>query len=116
MGVTSSPRACFTHSAVVCLLSQVDIQSTRRHPETPVNIAGFHFPSKAEQASVFQKPVETVTRSDEDPAETSDTAGEFSSFLFWRDPPLAFNSELLGLLVSCTNRSVLLQTGTDRLR
>lgn len=27
-------------------LIQVNIQSTQRHPETPTNVAGFHFPSK----------------------------------------------------------------------
>lgn len=28
------------------LLIQVDIRPVQRHPETPVNVAGFHFPSK----------------------------------------------------------------------
>lgn len=31
---------------LLVFLIQVDIQSTQRHPETPMNVAGFHFPSK----------------------------------------------------------------------
>lgn len=31
------------------LLFQVDVRSVQRHPETPVNVAGFHFPSKVKR-------------------------------------------------------------------
>lgn len=39
-------RSLVQQSNVPCFLFQVHIQSTQRHPETPVNVAGFHFPSK----------------------------------------------------------------------
>lgn len=95
-------------------LIQVDIQTVQRHPETPVNVAGFHFPSKVNlvQAAfglnsqmcsdadfcVSQKSVEPVTRSG--PTQKDIHADEFSSFLFWRDPLPKLDSELMSLLVS----------------
>ncbi|XP_011617989.1 RNA-binding protein NOB1 isoform X1 [Takifugu rubripes] len=69
---------------------KVDIWTVQRHPETPVNVAGFHFPSK--------KSVEPVTRSGQTQKEIH--ADEFSSFLFWRDPLPKLDSELLSLLDS----------------
>eukprot|EP00064_Thunnus_orientalis_P023386 superscaffoldBa00008789_g23625 len=70
---------------------KVNIQSTRRHPETPLNVAGFHFPSKkaADGSSGRQSQTETSNSVDSD---------EFNSFQFWRAPLLSIDDELLGLL------------------
>ncbi|XP_070764317.1 RNA-binding protein NOB1 isoform X1 [Enoplosus armatus] len=72
---------------------KVNVRSTQRHPETPVNIAGFHFPSKkpVDSSNVQQTQRET---------ETSNPAGsdEFNSFHFWREPLPSIDRELLDLL------------------
>lgn len=72
---------------------KVNIQSTQRHPETPTNVAGFHFPSKkpADSTNVQQTETEKTT-----PKETD--GDEFNSFQFWREPLPAIDDELLGLL------------------
>uniref|UniRef100_A0A8P4JWZ1 RNA-binding protein NOB1 n=1 Tax=Dicentrarchus labrax TaxID=13489 RepID=A0A8P4JWZ1_DICLA len=73
---------------------KVNIQSTQRHPETPVHVAGFHFPSKpANSLNVRQTQTETtnVARGD-----------EFNSFHFWREPLPPVDNDLLELLVSPT--------------
>uniref|UniRef100_A0A3Q2DLU0 NIN1 (RPN12) binding protein 1 homolog n=1 Tax=Cyprinodon variegatus TaxID=28743 RepID=A0A3Q2DLU0_CYPVA len=57
---------------------KVNVQSTRRHPEAPVNIAGFHFPSK-----VPDRPLNL-------------TSG--TRFQFWRDPLPSIQGDLLELL------------------
>ncbi|XP_021323414.1 RNA-binding protein NOB1 isoform X2 [Danio rerio] len=44
---------------------QVQICSTQRHPETPVGIAGFHFPSKAADAITVTQKLESVNLSAE---------------------------------------------------
>uniref|UniRef100_H3CA31 RNA-binding protein NOB1 n=1 Tax=Tetraodon nigroviridis TaxID=99883 RepID=H3CA31_TETNG len=71
---------------------KVDIRSVQRHPETPVNVAGFHFPSK----SSHQDPV------DEGPGPSTATPdqNQFSSFLFWREPLPPIDDDLLEMLVS----------------
>ncbi|XP_051235640.1 RNA-binding protein NOB1 [Dicentrarchus labrax] len=70
---------------------KVNIQSTQRHPETPVHVAGFHFPSKkpANSLNVRQTQTETtnVARGD-----------EFNSFHFWREPLPPVDNDLLELL------------------
>ncbi|KAM9860614.1 RNA-binding protein NOB1 isoform 2-T2 [Aulostomus maculatus] len=75
---------------------KVNVQSTQRHPETPVNVAGFHFPSKnlVDSSSGRQTPV-SLER-----VETPGSADieEFNSFQFWREPLLSIEDELLGLL------------------
>lgn len=53
---------------------KVNVQSTRRHPETPLNVAGFHFPSKKPAENPNIKPTEATDRD------------EFNSFQFWREP------------------------------
>uniref|UniRef100_A0A8C9Y0M5 NIN1 (RPN12) binding protein 1 homolog n=1 Tax=Sander lucioperca TaxID=283035 RepID=A0A8C9Y0M5_SANLU len=65
---------------------KVNIQTTQRHPETPVNVAGFHFPAKVLN-SKKNKPKQT----DRD---------EFNSFQFWREPLASIDDGLLDLLVS----------------
>ncbi|XP_030015830.1 RNA-binding protein NOB1-like isoform X2 [Sphaeramia orbicularis] len=75
---------------------KVNIQSTQRHPETPVNVAGFHFPSKCFQRPAGSSKVqETVTET-----ETSTTADceQFNSFHFWREPLPSIDADLLDLL------------------
>uniref|UniRef100_A0A3Q1G5K2 RNA-binding protein NOB1 n=1 Tax=Acanthochromis polyacanthus TaxID=80966 RepID=A0A3Q1G5K2_9TELE len=64
-------------------------ESTRRHPETPLNVAGFHFPSKVRICPPNQT--------------SSQTSGDqFNSFQFWREPVPSIDEDLLGLLVSLT--------------
>uniref|UniRef100_UPI0037E81498 RNA-binding protein NOB1 isoform X2 n=1 Tax=Semicossyphus pulcher TaxID=241346 RepID=UPI0037E81498 len=73
---------------------KVNIQSTQRHPETPVNVAGFHFPSKpVDSLNVLKTQTEKRT-------ETSDAADsdKFDSFNFWRAPLPSVDSDLLDLL------------------
>ncbi|XP_069574517.1 RNA-binding protein NOB1 isoform X1 [Brachyistius frenatus] len=72
---------------------KVNVQSTQRHPETPVNVAGFHFPSKksADGPTVRLSQTEKSNRAD---------GQKFNSFQFWREPLLTFDDELLGLLGS----------------
>ncbi|XP_040015434.1 RNA-binding protein NOB1 [Xiphias gladius] len=73
---------------------KVNVHSTQRHPETPVNVAGFHFPSK--------KPADSLSssRQTETETETSDPndSEEFNSFQFWREPLPTVDSDLLELL------------------
>uniref|UniRef100_A0A3Q3QVE0 RNA-binding protein NOB1 n=1 Tax=Monopterus albus TaxID=43700 RepID=A0A3Q3QVE0_MONAL len=52
-----------------------------RHPETPVNVAGFHFPSKVNK--------------DDSLIDTE----QFNTFQFWRDPLPSIDSDLLNFLV-----------------
>ncbi|XP_030270405.1 RNA-binding protein NOB1 [Sparus aurata] len=70
---------------------KVHVQSTQRHPETPVNVAGFHFPSK--------KPVDTsnVRQIQTETSEPADN-NKFNSFHFWREPLPSLDSDLLDLL------------------
>uniref|UniRef100_A0A3Q0QWZ1 RNA-binding protein NOB1 n=1 Tax=Amphilophus citrinellus TaxID=61819 RepID=A0A3Q0QWZ1_AMPCI len=60
------------HVGVQHLRKEPEVKSTQRHPETPVNVAGFHLPSK------------------------------FNSFQFWREPLPPIDDELLGLLSAQT--------------
>ncbi|XP_077376568.1 RNA-binding protein NOB1 [Festucalex cinctus] len=69
---------------------QVDVSDTRRHPETPVDVAGFHFPSKA-----WEHKQEVRSRPLSPPATEAD---DFNSFLFWRQPPAPVDRHLLALL------------------
>ncbi|XP_068615276.1 RNA-binding protein NOB1 [Brachionichthys hirsutus] len=70
---------------------KINIQSTQRHPETPVHVAGFHFPSKQKDdgPTVPRTPTTTPNPSDGD---------EFNSFRFWREPLPAIDGDLLQLL------------------
>ncbi|XP_070823485.1 RNA-binding protein NOB1 isoform X1 [Chaetodon trifascialis] len=73
---------------------KVKVQSTQRHPETPVNVAGFHFPSKkpVDASDVPQTQTETKSSNATD-------ADQFNSFHFWREPLPSIDS-LLDLLDS----------------
>ncbi|XP_056267925.1 RNA-binding protein NOB1 isoform X2 [Pseudoliparis swirei] len=65
---------------------KVDVHSTPRHPETPVNVAGFHFPSQKHvgSLSVHQR--------------ATSSCEKFNSFQFWREPLPSIDSQLLELL------------------
>ncbi|XP_034385481.1 RNA-binding protein NOB1 isoform X1 [Cyclopterus lumpus] len=65
---------------------KVDVHSTQRHPETPVNVAGFHFPSKKHVDSLSVQQTETSSND------------EFNSFQFWREPLPSIDTQLLELL------------------
>uniref|UniRef100_A0A3B5B886 RNA-binding protein NOB1 n=1 Tax=Stegastes partitus TaxID=144197 RepID=A0A3B5B886_9TELE len=67
---------------------EVKVPSTQRHPETPVNVAGFHLPSKKPAESPNIRPTETPDRE------------QFNSFQFWREPVPSLDDDLLGLLVN----------------
>lgn len=65
---------------------KVHVQNTQRHPEAPVNVAGFHFPSKK---AVGGRQTQTSIYVEDD---------EFNSFQFWRNPLPCIVSDLLELL------------------
>ncbi|XP_060734838.1 RNA-binding protein NOB1 isoform X3 [Tachysurus vachellii] len=74
---------------------QVEVHSTQRHPEAPVNIAGFHLPSK-------QKSVASSANDDQQPAASRERgvgeSSEFNSFQYWRDPIASIDDDLLKLV------------------
>ncbi|XP_051953710.1 RNA-binding protein NOB1 [Xyrauchen texanus] len=76
---------------------KVQICSTQRHPETPVGIAGFHFPSKSsgKLGTVHQSPPTT-----NEPREPE--GSEFNSFQFWRNPLPSIEMDLLEVLAADT--------------
>ncbi|KAM9765618.1 RNA-binding protein NOB1 isoform 1-T1 [Menidia menidia] len=86
---------------------KVNVQSTRRHPEAPVNVPGFHFPSKKPD----RRPPHTEAAPPHKEAETPHTEAapphteasppenqQFNSFQFWREPLAPVDCELLALL------------------
>ncbi|XP_060779235.1 RNA-binding protein NOB1 isoform X2 [Neoarius graeffei] len=75
---------------------QVEVHSTQRHPEAPVNIAGFHLPSKKSSPDSVSD-VQQPAASHEHPAAES---SEFNSFQFWRDPLPRIDDDLLKLVES----------------
>ncbi|KAK6293983.1 hypothetical protein J4Q44_G00348130 [Coregonus suidteri] len=75
---------------------KVRVCSTRRHPEAPVGVAGFHFPSKRPADGLFSgRPTAPAqTQHSYNPPEI----GEYNSFQFWRNPLPCFHVDLLELL------------------
>ncbi|KAE8608615.1 hypothetical protein XENTR_v10011547 [Xenopus tropicalis] len=73
---------------------KVSIRSTSQHPEAPVNVAGFHFPSKATN----KKDCSTREPTEENPDNLSSENTEFDSFLFWRSPLPSIEDDLLELM------------------
>ncbi|XP_062327918.1 RNA-binding protein NOB1 [Osmerus eperlanus] len=69
---------------------KVQLCSTKRHPEAPVNVAGFHFPSK--------RPVEGLESHRQTSVQTSLSSEEFNTFQFWRNPLPCIEAELFELL------------------
>ncbi|XP_029624454.1 RNA-binding protein NOB1 [Salmo trutta] len=75
---------------------KVQVCSTRRHPEAPVGVAGFHFPSKRPADGLFsgrQTPAAQTQHSYNPPE-----IGEYNSFQFWRNPLPCFDTDLLALV------------------
>nr|XP_061796057.1 RNA-binding protein NOB1-like isoform X1 [Nerophis lumbriciformis] len=68
---------------------QVDVSGTRRHPETPVDIAGFHFPSERRPPKLEESCEVNSCSSDGDNGDNS-----FNSFQFWRDVLPSIEDEL----------------------
>ncbi|KAJ3593382.1 hypothetical protein NHX12_005717 [Muraenolepis orangiensis] len=81
---------------------KVHVQNTQRHPEAPVHVTGFHFPSK-KAGDGRQTPAQTQTGINE----------EFNSFQFWRNPLPCIVSELLELLDVDVSEEVDNQSGAE---
>ncbi|XP_072551321.1 RNA-binding protein NOB1 [Salminus brasiliensis] len=77
---------------------QVEVCSTRRHPEAPVDVAGFHLPSKTSSKRPGTDAHSPAERSAPQAAESS----EFNSFQFWRTPLPSIEADLLELLAADT--------------
>nr|XP_033799113.1 RNA-binding protein NOB1 [Geotrypetes seraphini] len=60
------------------------VSSSLQHPETPVNITGFHLPSK--KKSLTDRPAEPASASEVGRGVECAEQPEFGSFLYWRDP------------------------------
>ncbi|CAL1604673.1 unnamed protein product [Knipowitschia caucasica] len=88
---------------------KVNIQSTRRHPETPVNVAGFHFPSKKSPSS---KSTPSHTRKNSCSEPQSNETEQFNSFNFWREPLPSLSDDLLSLLDPVAEDST--ETGPEK--
>lgn len=108
-GASWTPRHTFR------FLFQVDVRSIRRHPETPVDVAGFHLPSKVGLVSAGRRAADAPppppqkaagSRSRGAQNQEDGCAEEFSSFLFWRSPPPRLDPELLSSLVRTFTKPV----------
>uniref|UniRef100_K7G112 NIN1 (RPN12) binding n=1 Tax=Pelodiscus sinensis TaxID=13735 RepID=K7G112_PELSI len=77
---------------------KVQLSSTIRHPEAPVNIAGFHLPSK----------VPVCMRRDNPPSRprAAEDSPEFGAFLYWRNPLPSIEEDLQELLVRGSQGSI----------
>ncbi|XP_069488926.1 RNA-binding protein NOB1-like [Ambystoma mexicanum] len=71
---------------------KITVTSTVQHPEAPVNLTGFHLPSKtkADSPSVLEKSTR-ITGTDHP---------EFGAFIFWRNPLPSIEEDLQELLNS----------------
>ncbi|XP_061564387.1 RNA-binding protein NOB1 isoform X2 [Cololabis saira] len=76
---------------------QMNIQSTQRHPEAPVNMAGFHLPVKGPGGDGQRQTDRQKLSSPTKGADQTD-GGRFNSFQFWREPLPSIDDELLALL------------------
>ncbi|OCT82379.1 hypothetical protein XELAEV_18024906mg [Xenopus laevis] len=75
---------------------KVSISTTARHPEAPVNVAGFHFPSQTtnKKDCCPREPNEEIKSASHLMSEDT----EFDSFLFWRSPLPNIEDDLLELM------------------
>ncbi|XP_075045214.1 RNA-binding protein NOB1 [Mixophyes fleayi] len=71
---------------------KVSVSTTARHPEAPVNVAGFHLPSKPAGKT------EGVPRTPATEKNNDSANQEFDSFLFWRNPLPNIEDDLLELM------------------
>ncbi|XP_069824639.1 RNA-binding protein NOB1 isoform X1 [Dendropsophus ebraccatus] len=72
---------------------KVSISTTTQHPEAPVNVAGFHFPSK----STGKKDDSLKTQMTEETKDSTENK-EYNSFFFWRNPLPNIEDDLLELM------------------
>nr|XP_015223717.1 PREDICTED: RNA-binding protein NOB1 isoform X1 [Lepisosteus oculatus] len=77
---------------------KVEVCSTWRHPEAPVNIAGFHIPSKLLQKGTSDKNVGVRPNCSKSQNSSSPDDAQFNSFQFWRSPLPSIEADLLELL------------------
>nr|XP_057944389.1 RNA-binding protein NOB1 isoform X2 [Doryrhamphus excisus] len=77
---------------------QVRVSSTQRHPETPVNVAGFHFPSKKSKHASSRDADTPCDSSKDASCDSLAPSEEFNSFQFWREPLPNIEADLLALL------------------
>ncbi|XP_073515364.1 RNA-binding protein NOB1 [Phyllobates terribilis] len=81
---------------------KASVSTTAKHPEAPVDVAGFHFPSK----SVGNKDDSLKTQMTEKTEDGAEENEEYNSFFFWRSPLPNIEDDLLelmnGQLVSVT--------------
>ncbi|XP_063168850.1 RNA-binding protein NOB1 [Candoia aspera] len=75
---------------------QVKLSFTNRHPEAPVDVPGFHLPSKTKCPGNEKTLLAREKGEPADPAALGDA--QFSSFLFWRNPLPSIEEDLPGLL------------------
>ncbi|XP_006006820.1 RNA-binding protein NOB1 isoform X2 [Latimeria chalumnae] len=79
--------------------TNVQVSTTLRHPEAPVNIAGFYLPSKPKHHNEVHPEDKTASEhlgvSDEMPASENP---EYSSFWYWRNPLPSIEADLQDIL------------------
>ncbi|XP_053305485.1 RNA-binding protein NOB1 [Spea bombifrons] len=75
---------------------KVSVSSTAQHPEAPVNVAGFHFPSKHGNK---KEGVQRTPAAGESTSPLQKTEEEkYDSFLFWRTPLPNIDDDLMELM------------------
>ncbi|XP_061878520.1 RNA-binding protein NOB1-like [Entelurus aequoreus] len=77
---------------------QVHVSSTQRHPETPVNVAGFHFPSKKSNHRCPRDDAASCDSSTDASCDSQQVSEEFNTFQFWRQSLPDIEADLLSLL------------------
>ncbi|XP_029464146.1 RNA-binding protein NOB1 [Rhinatrema bivittatum] len=77
---------------------KVTTSSTLQHSETPVNIAGFHLPSKPQNKNLTKKITKPASASEGEHSVANAENPEFGSFLYWRDPLPSIEEDLQELL------------------
>nr|XP_020643916.1 RNA-binding protein NOB1 [Pogona vitticeps] len=78
---------------------KVTLSSTNQHPEAPINVAGFHLPSKSQARHPGSgKLPSTVEHPDCAAPPAGPETSEFNSFLFWRNPLPNIEEDLQALL------------------
>ncbi|KAM8947407.1 RNA-binding protein NOB1 isoform 2-T2 [Pelodytes ibericus] len=73
---------------------KVSVKPTAKHPEAPVNVAGFHFPSK----HVNRKEGLLKTPIGEERPPLRAESNDYDSFLFWRSPLPNIEEDLMELM------------------
>ncbi|XP_010900174.2 RNA-binding protein NOB1 isoform X1 [Esox lucius] len=77
---------------------KVQVCGTRRHPEAPVGVAGFHFPSKRPADGLFSGSGRHAPAAPTPHGYNPPEIEEYNSFQFWRNPLPCFDTDLLQLL------------------